>query len=326
MCAMIIKIKKKIRWAIRVLNKQIHKNYPSFIHIYKQRKHVENTHRPLEKLNLLTKSLYDAYIKRKTILFYPDNPVEFHALYKTLMYLGYRISTNPKNRFNIAIKWWLAFDGNPFAPEAIQNIENMDMDKSIQKINQNCSDISKENINSIFDKVFPYSITIDPSTYNGKCVMKSNWNALHEGQVINCPVEKITENVVYQKLINNETENGYVEDMRVPIFKDTIPFVYLKYRKIKDRFVDRGHTGVKATIVDCFDVLTKEELQMILKFCKKLGLDYGELDVLRDKYDGRIYIVDANNTPAGPTSAIGIHDGRRAVLKMANAFKQAFGV
>ena len=35
-----------------------------------------------------------------------------------------------------------------------------------------------------------------------------------------------------------------------------------------------------------------------------MGIDYGELDILRDNNDGRIYIVDANNTPSGPPNGL----------------------
>jgi hypothetical protein len=33
-----------------------------------------------------------------------------------------------------------------------------------------------------------------------------------------------------------------------------------------------------------------------------MGLDYGELDVLRDADDGRLYVVDVNTTPFGPVN------------------------
>ena len=318
---MIHRIKKKLNKYARRLKKGVINNYPAFIHIYFWRKYTDNLKSPTEKCKQLAKSIYDANVNTKTILFYPDPPLEFHALYKTLMYLGYRISTNPNKHFDLAIKWWLAFDGSPFAPESKLDSIKVNQLETSKQLNSKCIDISKENINALFDDVFPYSITVDPKTYTGDCVMKSNWNALHEGVIVTCPTNAIKENVVFQKLINNETEDGFVKDMRVPIFKNYIPFVYLKYRKIKDRFVDRKHTGGKATIIDCNKVLSEEEIDLILIFCKRLGLDYGELDVLRNKSDGKIYIVDANNTPSGPTSAIGDDDGRIAIKKMAEAFK-----
>jgi D-alanine-D-alanine ligase-like ATP-grasp enzyme len=156
--------------------------------------------------------------------------------------------------------------------------------------------------------------------------MKLNWNALHKGKVIDCPAEPADADVVYQRLVHNETEDGYVEDMRVPIFRDHIPFVYLKYRSVENRLVDRVHTNTKAVIAEVDDRLSGEEQRHICLFSKKMGLDYCEVDVLRDRDSGRIYIVDANNTPSGPPSPISDGDGKIAVVRLAKAFQEAFGV
>ena len=32
-------------------------------------------------------------------------------------------------------------------------------------------------------------------------------------------------------------------------------------------------------------------------FCAAMGLDYGKLDIIRDRADQRLYILDANKTP-----------------------------
>lgn len=42
------------------------------------------------------------------------------------------------------------------------------------------------------------------------------------------------------------------------------------------------------------------EAELLLRLCRALGLDYGELDVLRDVEDGKLYVVDVNNTPWAP--------------------------
>ncbi len=63
-------------------------------------------------------------------------------------------------------------------------------------------------------------------------------------------------------------------------------------------------------------MLSENELLNIYHFCEKIGMDYGELDVLRDRDDGRIYIVDANIAPSGPPSPISDEDARRAIVKL----------
>ncbi len=279
-----------------------------------------------QKLRLLGQSFWRTLIDKKKIFFYPDRPVEFHALFKVLKFLGYQYSSDPQSNCKLAFKWWLAFDGNPFAPvkdfPTIKGPEN----NGVTVLNSRCNDISKNIINSTFEEIFGYSLSVDPRKYSGKCVMKLNWNALHKGKIIECPISSVDEDFVYQKLVCNEVEDGLVEDMRVPIFGNKTPFVYLKYRTVKDRFIDRVHTNTKATIAEVADVLSTEELNNIHRFCVGIGLDYGEVDVLRDSGDGRIYIVDANNTPSGPPSPISESEGKVAIMRLSRAFEESFGV
>ena len=293
---------------------------------YRYRVKLTNTHGITEKLSLLLQSFRRTFIDRKTILFYPDGPKPFHALYRILMFLGYRITSDTQKKCNVAIKWWLAFDGNPFAPEKLFPPIKGTRKYRAKLLNMNCNDISKVRVNSVFEEIFGYSLSVDPSKHYGKGVMKLNWNALHKGQVIECPTDPREGDVVYQKLIRNEVADGLVEDMRVPIFGNKTPFVYLKYRSVNDRLVDREHTNKKATIVEVSEVLSEKELNNIHRFCERIGLDYGEIDVLRDRVDGRIYIVDANNTPSGPPSPISDDEGKVAVVRLSKAFEESFGV
>ena len=62
----------------------------------------------------------------------------------------------------------------------------------------------------------------------------------------------------------------------------------------------------------------------MLRFARALGIDYGELDILRDRDDGRIYIVDVNNTPFGPPNHLPWSDSRRAVRRLAHAVSEQF--
>ena len=299
--------------------------FAHMISIYKYRVELTHAHDIAKKFPLLLQSFWRSFIDRKRIFFYPEAPMPFCVIYKILKFLGYRVITNPQKNCNLAIKYWHGFDGNPFSPDKsfpsiIRNNKNGD-----RLLNTQCNDISKIHVISIFEETFGYPISVDPRKHIGKCVMKLNWNALHKGQIIDCPAELQEGDFVYQKLIRNETEDGLVEDMRVPIFRNKTPFVYLKYRSVKDRFIDREHTNTKATIVEVSDVLSENELTNIYRFCERIGMDYGELDVLRDRDDGRIYIVDANNAPSGPPSPITDEDARRAIVRLSRAFEEAFG-
>jgi hypothetical protein len=292
---------------------------------YRYQVDLTHAHDIAQKGPLLLQSFRRSFIERKRIFFYPEGPMPHCVIYKILLFLGYRVITDPQTDCNLTIKYWHGFDGNPFSPDKtfpqiIGNNKNGD-----GLLNIRCNDISKIHVNSIFEEIFGYPISVDPRKHTGKCVMKLNWNALHKGQIIECPAEPQEGDFVYQKLIRNETGDGFVEDMRVPIFGNKTPFVYLKYRSVKDRFIDRVHTNTKATIVEVSDVLSENELTNIYRFCERIGMDYGELDVLRNSDDGRIYIVDANNAPSGPPSPITDEDARRAIVRLSLAFEEAFG-
>ena len=74
----------------------------------------------------------------------------------------------------------------------------------------------------------------------------------------------------------------------------------------KKRFVDKDFANKSATLVKNINkILSIDEAEKIRLFCERMKLDYCELDVLRDKNNGRIYIVDANSTPAGPPGFFG---------------------
>ena len=295
-----------------------------FLKTFRYRIEITNSRTTANVIRQFTESAKNVFLKRKKILFYPDGPKQFHALYKILRFLGYRYA-GENGICDLAIKWWLAFDGCPFAPDASDGILEKHRSRGIQILNRHCNDISKRHINKIFKEVFKYPLSIDPTTHVGKCVMKSNWNALHIGRVIDCPTKDNGEDFVYQKVINNQLDDGTVVDMRVPIFGNQVPFVYLKYRPVDQRFIDRTQTNLRAEIVETKAVLSRAELESIRYFCQQLGLDYGEIDVLRDRDEGRIYIVDANNTPSGPTSCISGEDEKTAVIRLAEAFEHAFG-
>jgi hypothetical protein len=314
----------------RTIRKTLSRLTPDFVkyivEFYRYRVYITNAYSGQQKIMILNEIFRRCVLKRKKIFCHPEKPMPFCVIYKILMFLGIRIVNEPEKKCYLAIQYWHGFDGNPFSP-----VESLTPFKAAERygakvLNFHCNDISKTRVNSVFEEVFGYPISVDPRKHSGKCVVKSNWNALHKGQTIECPAEPCEGDFVYQKLICNETKDGLVEDMRVPVYGNRTPFVYLKYRSVTDRFVDRAHTNTKATMVEASQVLSKDELANIHRFCKEIGLDYGEVDVLRDKDDGRIYIVDANIAPSGPPSPISENEGKIAVMRLAQGFEEAFGL
>jgi len=250
----------------------------------------------------------------KTVLFYPQIPLsDACGIYKICHILRYKMSNNPLKPFDIIINWedctWRTRN------EILSNLI-----KNHACLNAQCRDISKKHVQSLFEEIFCYPLAVNPLTYQGECVMKSNANFAKDGMIIKCPIQKTNDDYVYQKLINNQFDYYSAEEIRVPIFKGKIPFVCLKYVLLNDRFKDY----FKSALADTNKILSQVEVKNIIHFCQKIGLEYGELDVLRDKNDGQIYIIDVNNTPSGPPRHLPLRDHWRALKTMARSFEEAF--
>lgn len=228
----------------------------------------------------------------KKILFYPNLPSQFATIYQVCLFVGYKVSNNIEG-YDAAIKW----EDATFSPNDRQLLELSKQDNNL--INIGCEDISKSYTDKIFYSVFGYGAEVDPRTYTGSCVVKSDLNYKHDGKIISCPISKVESDVVYQKLIDAGVEDNKLLEFRVPVIKQSIPLVYLY---LKDSSVEKRFFGyesfISVQVNDASDVFSEDEIQNILLFCQKMGLDYCELDVLRDKADRKIYIVDANNTPS----------------------------
>ncbi len=255
----------------------------------------------------------------KTFLFYPSYPSKRSVLYKLMGILKYNRTNNPRQKFARAIHW----ETETYRQE-IPLLKDIHARQPV--INYHCRDISKRFIDDVHQEIFGYRTMIDPLRFRGLCVRKSNLNALHDGQVVECPVTSVEPDTVYQILINNECEPGIVEDIRIPVFEDEIPLAYLKYKPVDNRFgsyLKFPHLNKNTEIVPPERVFSDRELELIRKFARRIGLEYGELDILRNRDDGRIYIVDANNTPTGPSHLD--KQTRREVLHiMASAFQHHF--
>ena len=171
------------------------------------------------------------------------------------------------------------------------------------------------------DAVLGYRLALDPTTHTGPCVEKSDRNAAHDGRIVDCPIEAPDPERVYQRLVRNERDDGLVEELRVPVVGSQIPFVYVKHRPIADRF---AVPNTNVAIVETATCLSPSELDSVRQICARLGLDVGELDVLRDREDGRIYVIDVNRTCYGPPLALPFADQRRAVARLAGAFEHEF--
>ena len=183
--------------------------------------------------------------------------------------------------------------------------------------NIGCFDIRKSVVSRVFEETFGYAMTLDPLVHQGRAVEKSEGNGKHDGRIVECPMAQPRSDRVYQRLIDNTFDGSEHIDIRTPIVGGRIPFVYLKRRTQELRFTNENH---RVDLIDADAVLSSREQAQIVAFAEAMRLDFGGLDVLRDRADGRIYIVDANKTDMGPPSALSGHEKFRAMRGIANAF------
>ncbi len=192
--------------------------------------------------------------------------------------------------------------------------------RHVRTVNFNCRDISKSTVAQAFERVSGYPLAVDPTTYDGQIVDKSEINAAHDGRVMQGPFAR-EEGRSYQKLINNEIDGGLVMDLRTCIVGGEPAIVFRKRRPLERRFLNEN---VEVDWVRPDDVYSPAEIDMLRRFASEIRLDWGGVDVLRNKDDGRLYVVDANKTDMGPPVAMPLGHKLRATRLLARAFGRAF--
>lgn len=265
---------------IPIIKEQYNKPYWKWV--YKVIKHIIRSWRLYYKNNR----------KTKTVLFYPEYPKRMNILHQIFKSLDFNITNNPNLKFEYGVK---CFDTTIDYGNSSKILQ--EFSKNYLIINKGSIDISKKMVDKVFFEVFKYSSFVDPLSYKGRFIKKSNQNATHDGIVFDKPISSVDDRFVYQRLINNSYDSNTSVEMRVPVMKGYIPFVYYKYKPINDRL---GWKILNAEIVETDRALTTEEQENIVLFCEKMMLDFTELDILRDIDSQNIYITDANNNPTGP--------------------------
>lgn len=186
-------------------------------------------------------------------------------------------------------------------------------------------DPSKRTVARVFAEAFGYALAVDPTRHRGPCVAKSDRrNGAHDGRVLECPVAEADPAVAYEVLVDNRAaaDPGTVVDLRVPVLGGEIPFVYVKRRPLRARFANEN---TSVAVVAAGEVFSPAEAAGLRAFCRGMGLDLGELDVLRDAGSGLIYVVDVNMTAWGPPRPLRTAAAVRAVRAYAAALARLAG-
>tara|TARA_R110000868_G_scaffold58183_5_gene179798 strand:+ start:8495 stop:9439 length:945 start_codon:yes stop_codon:yes gene_type:complete len=238
-----------------------------------------------------------------SIWFAPDRPRPWYLIWSVLHAAGARIAKSAAEADAVfffddsttshAVEW---------PPEA-------------RAINRHCQSIAKSHVGAVFEQCFGYSLNVDPAQFNGRLVRKSEANGAHDGQIIEGPCAA-EPGFVYQRVIDNSIAGGMVEDLRCPTVGGTIPLVILKRRKLEARF---SNSNENVEVVETNSVLSASEQAQLSDFTRAMQLDWGGLDVLRDKGDGRLYVVDVNKTDMGPPIVMAMDDKIRVTKRLAVA-------
>ena len=185
--------------------------------------------------------------------------------------------------------------------------------------NFSCEDTSDAHIARTFSGVFGYDIAVDPASFIGKIVVGSGRSDVPGERIRSGPI-KLEDGQSYQKLIDNEMQPGFVVEFLCHTVKGEVPLVYVKVRRKEARFAD---SPTSIALVPAAEIFTPNELAKISQFCSEISLDWGVLSLLRDKTDGRIYIVGANTAMGPPPAALPLKDKLAAVDNLAAALQEA---
>jgi hypothetical protein len=261
------------------------------------------------------KSFWILLNPKRTILCYPDRPSLFHVMYKLSALAGFRLSTNFRKNYKYAV--W-THNRTVQDPDELNRLQI----PRAQIINAACVDTDKRTVGRLFCEIFDTKLDLDPVKWDGFMVKKSVVNGTNDAIVIKGPIppDEVEDGFVYQKEIDNKNEERESVVYRVPVFMESVPLVFIKYRSEAHRFRGNYHS---VEIADPSDLFTKDELGKILEMARLMGMEFGECDVLRDR-NGTLYVIDFNNHPGGPPFKMNSDQKRKAGQILADSFEELF--
>ena len=184
-------------------------------------------------------------------------------------------------------------------------------------LNAACTDTSKGRVAEVFETVFGYPLAVDPAEWRSEAVEKSETNGTHDGRIVQCPRRR-REGMHYQRLIDTG-DDRFTHDLRTPCVGGRPVLVCVKRKRRETRF-SIHNAGVDLRMPEA--VFSRGELDTIGRFLQAMGIDWGGLDILRDRVTGRIYVVDVNKTDVGPIIALSWRDKLRSTALLAEALQR----
>lgn len=225
-------------------------------------------------------------VMAKTLLFYPDLPKKSNKVYWALKDLGVRYHNRPDEKWDVGFLWHYQTKREKVVhPSGLFNMGGLD--------------VSKYRLGKVHQKAFGYTYLLEdrgevhPET---RVLLKSNLQCKHRGRILPAKVafSQCRSDEIVSLLLDNRVNEGEIEDIRVPVFKEEIPFVWTKRRPITQLMGSARSKDALAYYESPSKLFTNDELSLIRRFCKVFQTELAELDIIRHT-DGRIYIIDVNN-------------------------------
>jgi len=245
-----------------------------------------------------------------TIAFTPERARPWYLIRTVARAAGAKLATDPSQADVV-----MHFEDATYSP----NDPPLRLKPGAKLINYGARDVSKSNVARACAAAFGHPLAVDPRTHVGPAVEKSEINAAHDGRIVQCPLQPAPGRV-YQRVVDNRgMDPSVVEDLRTCTVGGKPVCVFIKRRPVAKRF---QNTNTEVVLRTPEEVYSAEEIALIGAFTREIGLDWGGVDVLRDRNDGRLYIVDANKTDMGPPITLNLPDKLIATRMLAKAFRE----
>lgn len=243
-----------------------------------------------------------------TIAFTPERARPWYLIWSVSRLAGAKLAKEP-SQADVVVQ----FQDSTYSP----NPAPLWLKPGARLINFGCSDVSKSRVARAFEEAFGYALAVDPTHHSGQAVEKSEMNAAHDGRIIQCPAPA-QPGKTYQRVVDNRgIDLDHVDDLRTCTIGGKPIVTFIKRRPVSKRFLN---TNSQVILTSPDKVFSAAEIEKIDAFTRAIGLDWGGVDVLRDRNDGNLYIVDANKTDMGPPIALNLPDKLKAAHILAEAF------
>lgn len=247
----------------------------------------------------------------------PGRPHPRAMIWMIAAELGLEVGSDPAGAD--AVLFWQEDPTSPFH-EPSETLRAIALERPV--VNIGATDISKTTVARAHRNAFGYPLLLDPLEHRGPAVEKPEGNGLRQAKIVECPTEPVP-GFTYQRLVDNRLDDDWTEDLRPVVIGGEVVCLIRKVRHIEARFGNPVGGATRPELHEPSEYLTEAEIQAVLDLAAGLGADYCEIDCVRDRGTGLLYVVDVNTTPA-MFDRLASKTRERMIAIEARAFGEAF--